>query len=70
MEYLFPRSYMPIKIQTKEIMMLKGEKKLKGIPPQVLKSASYVSREDHTWLQLASYTLDTGKRFLMPLPTL
>lgn len=38
-EYLFPRSYMPIKIQTKEIMMLKGEKKKnwKVFPPRQVK---------------------------------
>lgn len=64
-EYLFPRSYMPIKIQTKEIMMLKGKKKKTERYSLLgkLKSASCVSWEDHTWLQLASYTLDTGKLF-------
>ena len=68
-EYLFPRSYMSIKIQTKEIMMLRGKKKKtnwKVFPPRQVKIcflSKCVSREDHTWLQLASYILDTGKLF-------
>ena len=44
-EYSFPRSYMSIKIQTKEIMMLRGKKKKKKTERYSLlgklKSASY-----------------------------
>ena len=62
----FPRSYMPIKIQTKEIMLLRGKYKKKVFPPWQVKIcflSKCVSREDHAWLLLASYILDTSKLF-------
>ena len=68
-ESLFPRSYMPIKIQTKEIMLLRGKKKRYSLLGK-LKSASYqnVSLEKimHGFYWPPIYLIPVSY-FLMPL---
>ena len=68
-ESLFPRSYMPIKIPTKEIMLLRGKKKRYSLLGK-LKSASYqnVSLEKimHGFYWPPIYLIPVSY-FLMPL---